>query len=205
MGKITDVTPQKGNKNRVSVFIDGRFYCGFDALTALKCGLKTGADIDEETLTKISAESEYRTALDKSLSFLAIRVRSRKEISDYLKGKGYCKEVVSKVKERLVELGQLDDKKFAELYIADNKSRYGSVRLKVELLKKGVNPDTIDEAIDGSDRSEEILALAKKLLASSDGNKYKLKEKLYRKGFDGDEISDALSFLEEEGAFSEEE
>ena len=30
MGIITEITRQKGNKKRVSIFVDGMFFCGLD-------------------------------------------------------------------------------------------------------------------------------------------------------------------------------
>ena len=78
MGKITDIVRQKGNKSRVSLFLDSAFLCGLDELTAVKNRLEIGTEIDGEDIARIQAESEYVTALDKSLSRLSVRPRSEK-------------------------------------------------------------------------------------------------------------------------------
>lgn len=193
MGKITDITEQKGNKSRVSIFIDGSFFCGMDALTALKYRFKVGDEVDEDAVAKAQADSEYATALDKSLGYLSVRARSEKEIGDYLKNKGYLPMTTRRVKERLRELGYLDDEKYARLYVGENKSRYGTARLRMELMKRGVDRDIADEVLDSVDRSEQVKELAEKLYRTCDGDRRKLREKLYRKGCTSDEIDTALS------------
>ena len=205
MGKITDIKTQKGNKSRVSVYIDGRFFCGLDALTALKHRLEIGSEADEDELAKIQAESEYASALDKSLGYLSVRQRSEKEISDYLKKKGCLPMTVSRVKERLRELGYLNDREFARAYVAENKRVYGTIRLKTELMKRGVSRDIIDETLEADDRSEEVKEIAKKLWKTCGGEKRKLKEKLYRKGCMSDEIYEALDSLDDEAFFEDNE
>lgn len=201
MGKVTDITRQKGNRNRVSVFIDGAFYCGLEEFTALKYRVRIGDEVDEAQLGEWQAESEYTTALDKSLSYLSIRPRSGKEIETYLKGKGYLPSVTERVKDRLTELGYLNDEAYARQYVDENKCRYGMYRLKNELLKRGVDRETVDEAIEQTDCSEETVALARSLYKGCGGDKYKLKNKLYRKGCSPDDISAAMSGLSDEGFF----
>lgn len=205
MGKITDIVRQKGNKSRVSLFLDGAFLCGLDELTAVKNRLEIGMEIDGEDIARIQAESEYVTALDKSLSRLSVRPRSEREIRDFLKDKGYLSAVSDKVCARLSELGYLDDAAYARQYIDENKCRYGAVRLKNELIKRGVDRDIIDEQLDGCDRDEAVVALARSLWRSCGKDKYKLKNKLYAKGCNGEDISFAIDTLESEGAFDEEE
>lgn len=198
MGKITDICVQKKNKNRVSVFIDGSFYCGLDALTALTNRLQIGQEIEEDELERVQAESEYAGALDKSLSYLSIRMRSCSEIRRYLKDKGYLSAVIDKVQNRLEEMGYLDDCRYADEYVSQNMARYGRCRLKAELIKRGVSKEIIDDVIDGTDFSEDVYALAKSLWRQCGGDKYKLKNKLYQKGCGSDDISQAVERLMEE-------
>lgn len=54
MGKITDIAEQRRNKSRVSVFIDGEFACGLDAVTAAAARIKIGDEITAEELKRIS-------------------------------------------------------------------------------------------------------------------------------------------------------
>lgn len=204
MGRITDITRQKGNKNRVNVFIDGSFFCGLDELTAVKHRLKAGDEVDEDELAIIQADSEYAVALDKALGYLSLRARSEKEISDYLKGKGYLRETAAKVKDRLRELGYLDDAAYARKYVDENRTRFGAYRLKGELSKRGVSADVIEQVLENEDFDEEATALAR-TLAKSCRDKRKLKERLLRKGYGFDEISRAVGELEEEGYFEETE
>ena len=62
MGKITDIKSQARNKSRVSVYIDGRFCCGLEKLTAALHRLKIGDEIEPEELEKAVSESEIGRA-----------------------------------------------------------------------------------------------------------------------------------------------
>ncbi len=203
MGKITDIVRQKGNKTRVSLFLDGAFLCGLDELTAMQHRLEIGREIDADEIARLQAESEYRSALDRAMNRLAVRPRSEYEIRDFLKSKGYMSEVSDKVCDRLFQLGYLDDGSYARQYIDENKSRYGAIRLKNELIKRGVSRDIIEEQLAECDRGEAVAELARSLFKSCGGDKYKLKNKLYAKGCNGDDISSALEILEDEGLFDE--
>ena len=48
--KITDVVPQKNNKNRVTVFVDGEYAFSLDRADALRLGVKVDAEITEKDI-----------------------------------------------------------------------------------------------------------------------------------------------------------
>ncbi|MBR2725784.1 RecX family transcriptional regulator [Candidatus Saccharibacteria bacterium] len=85
--------------------------------------------------------------------------------------------------ERLVERGYVDDRKFAEYYVENRfvKKGVSKKRLMMELMKKGVSREIIEEVVNGRDDTEEIL----KIIAKK-RNKYddeKLIQYLCRQGF----------------------
>ena len=59
---------------------------------------------------------------------------------------------------RLIRKGYLDDEKFAEWYVENRfvKKGVSRKRLKMELMKKGVDKGIIDEVLGGRDDEEEI-------------------------------------------------
>ena len=61
--------------------------------------------------------------------------------------------------QRLCEKGYVDDEKFAEYYVENRfvKKGISKKRLKMELMKKGISQDIIEEVLDGRDDEEEIL------------------------------------------------
>lgn len=84
---------------------------------------------------------------------------------------------------RLIEKGYLDDRKFAEWYVENRfvKKGISGKRLKMELIKKGISSDIIDEVLDLRNDEEEILKIIAKKRAKYDDEK--LINYLVRQGF----------------------
>lgn len=86
-------------------------------------------------------------ALDRAVSYLSIRARSTSEVREYLKTKGYEEEEIRTTIDQLLEYNYLNDFTFAKMYIqyGFDKGR-GQVRIKNELIAKGVDSNTIEDA-----------------------------------------------------------
>lgn len=89
------------------------------------------------------------------------------------------------VVERLIDKGYLDDEKFAAYYIENRYVRRGVShrRLKVELQKKGVDPEIINRLLsqEARDENQEIMKMIAKKRQKYDDNK--LVNYLVRQGF----------------------
>ena len=87
------------------------------------------------------------------------------------------------VVQRLSEKGYVDDAKFAEYYVENRfvKKGISRKRLKMELVKKGISQDTIEEVLDRRDDEEGILKIIAKKRAKYDDDK--LIAYLCRQGF----------------------
>ena len=85
--------------------------------------------------------------------------------------------------ERLVERGYVDDVKFARYYVENRfvKKGVSRKRLKMELMKKGISQDIVEEVLDGRNDEEEILKIIAKKRAKYDDEK--LVAYLCRQGF----------------------
>ena len=85
--------------------------------------------------------------------------------------------------ERLVERGYVDDVKFAQYYVENRfvKKGVSRKRLKMELMKKGISQDIVEEVLDGRNDEEEILKIIAKKRAKYDDEK--LVAYLCRQGF----------------------
>ena len=86
--------------------------------------------------------------------------------------------------ERLVQRGYVDDRKFAEYYVENRfvKKGVSQKRLKMELVKKGVSKEIIDDVLGGRDDAEEIDKIIVKKRAKYDDEK--LVNYLCRQGFE---------------------
>ncbi|MBQ2622737.1 RecX family transcriptional regulator [Candidatus Saccharibacteria bacterium] len=104
------------------------------------------------------------------------RVQSSEDVS----------ELSDSIIQRLLDKGYIDDYKFAEYYVENRfvKKGISKKRLKMELIKKGVAREIIDEVIDGRDDEEEIRKMIAKKRAKYDDEK--LMGYLMRQGFSYD-------------------
>ena len=205
MGKITDIAPQKKHKSRVSLYIDGEFFCGLEKLTVLEHRLKIGDEVDERKLSAAVFDSEVTQAFDKAAGYLASRPHTEEELKKYLAGKGFTAAVVDRALEKMAGYGYIDDAEFVRAYIESHRAKYGVKRMALELARKGVDRALVDEALDALDQSEDATNTARKYLRTHEHNKYKLRAYLFGKGFDPDAVDAAIDTLSEEGAFEESE
>ena len=85
MAIVTDLAPQVKDKRRVNVYLDGRFFCGMDAMTAFLHRLKVGMEISEEEIERIATEAELNAAVEKGARFLASSGKTEKQVYDHLR------------------------------------------------------------------------------------------------------------------------
>ena len=80
---------------------------------------------------------------------LSYRPRSRQELSQRLEKKSFPPEVVKDIIEYLKEKGYLNDEAFARFWINSRLSAKptGAGRLRVELIKKGIDKSVIDQVL----------------------------------------------------------
>ena len=82
----------------------------------------------------------------RAMRLLARREHSRAELARKLAAHGTDEEVGAAL-DCLSELGLLSDHRFAEAWLRSKASRFGMPRLRRDLIQRGVDPDTIDDAI----------------------------------------------------------
>jgi regulatory protein len=145
-GTITELRFQKRNKNRVNVYVDGRFAFGLAAIEAAR--LKVGQTLSDADITQLQERDEVERAYERALNFLSYRPRSEAEVRRNLRRKKVQEEIVEVVIERLARTGLLDDREFARYWV-ENRSQFkprGARALRQELWEKGV-PDAISSEI----------------------------------------------------------
>jgi regulatory protein len=156
-GTITALTIQKKNKERVNVYIDGRFAFGLAAIEAVK--LRTGQKLSDDDIAALQNRDEAHQAHEAALRYLDYRPRSVAEIRRHLKSKDIEPDVIEEIVARLTSAGLLDDRAFARYWL-ENRQDFrprGQRALRMELRQKGVPADIIDEAL-GQDHREDKAA-----------------------------------------------
>ncbi|MBR2613991.1 MAG: RecX family transcriptional regulator [Clostridia bacterium] len=203
MGKITDIKLQAKNKERCNIYIDNSFCCGILLETVILNKLKVGLEISAEELGRIQLESEKRTVFDKTLDYISKTQKTEKQIKDKLKEKGYLKETIDYVIDKLKEYKFIDDFEYAKSYIRLYKEKKGKKLLEYELMQKGVRKQIIESVLEEEnlDQKDACFTLLKKHLKNKEITRENL-AKAYKyvlsKGFSYEEASNALSLLKEE-------
>lgn len=129
-------------------------------------------------------EEQFHKALNYSFLILSQSGRSKKELEERLKRKGFFSEIIQKVTDRLEELNYLNDVRYAENFIETRLRRRpcGKKFLREELKEKGIGLVTINQILGKvfSDVNEELMA--KELVRKKMRESRKLDEKvLYRR------------------------
>lgn len=211
--KITAITAQVQDKNRVNISIDGKYRFSLDMLQVTDLGVKVGREIDEEELVELEQESQFGKLYTRTLDYCLMRPHSIKEVRDYLRRKtlaqryksrktgevkeraGVSQTIADRVLVRLIDKGYLNDSEFTRYWLENRNLTKGASKRKLiaELRAKGVGQAIIDEQLGLSERSDsdEI----KKIIAKKK-NRYPDEQKLIaylaRQGFSYDDIKSAL-------------
>lgn len=210
--KITALKIQVRDKDRVNVFVDGKYSFSLDITQVAELGIKNGNEYTEEELVELENESQFGKLYTRALEYALTRPRSQREMRDYLYRKtrdsrtktgdikkGVSVELTNRVFDRLVERGYLDDEKFAHFWVENRNVRKGTSlrKLRGELLLKGVDKAIVEQVFESSDRSdnEELLKVIAKKAPRYD-DEQKLIAYLMRQGFRFDDIKAALNTSE---------
>ncbi len=194
---ITKISPAVKTEGRYNVFVDGKYSFSLDEVQLAAVTIKKGDELDEQQLDQLKSESSFGKNYIRALDLVSRRPRSQREIRDYAFRKQWTKANTDRVIERLLERGYLNDAKFAEIFVRSraNLRNYSTRRMKLELQKKGISSDIIDQVLSESDDFDENVAL-KNLIAKKQ-NRYDDEQKLIaylaRQGFNYDSIRMALN------------
>lgn len=211
--KITNLSSQVRNPDRINISIDGKYRFSLDISQITELGVKVGREVSEEELTILETESLFGKLYSLALNYSFSRPHSVRELRDYLyrktlttkfrtkKGEvrerdGYSPALTTRVLKKLQHKGYVDDEKFARWWVENrNQTKGTSLRkLSAELRAKGVNGEIINEVLVSSERNdgnELAKIIAKKRAKYPD--EQKLIGYLARQGFRYDDIQAALN------------
>lgn len=188
--KITGLKQGVKNANRVNIFIDGKFSFSLDLTQVVDYKLKIGKELSSEELAELKRASEFGKLYQRTLEWVLMRPRSEKETRDYLSQKlresssDEKRKLAQMVIDKIVSRGYVDDLAFAKYYVENRfvKKGISHKRLVMELMKKGVKKDIVEEVLGARNDEEEILKMIAKKRHKYDDDK--LIQYLCRQGFD---------------------
>lgn len=106
--------------------------------------------IDNDLYDKLKRDNKICILVNVSIKYINVRLRSIKEIKDYLLKKEEDTNLIDEVISRLIKMGYLDDRRFTEAYIKDklNFTSWGDYKIINELNKLGISSLDIEDNID---------------------------------------------------------
>jgi regulatory protein len=211
--KITAITAQQRDPNRVNVMVDGKYRFSLSIFQVADLGVKVGREYSEAELSGLEGESQFGKLYARALEYCLMRPHSDKEVRDYLYRKtlsrrvrnrktgeikqreGYDTSITEKVHGRLVDKGYIDDEKFTRFWVENRNVRKGASKrkLQAELAVKGIDRGIVDQVLAESGRSDtEELRKVVERKAGKYNDPQKLIAYLARQGFSYDDIKSVL-------------
>lgn len=150
------ITAKHGRQNKIHISIDGEYLLTIDEDFWLSSGYVSGDELDEEELADFQKTAGSRIAFNSAMYSLDMRDHSVREMKTKLLRK-YDAESVDNAINRLVELGLLNDERYAEIFARQlyEHKKYGRNRIKSELYRRGISSDIINYTLDEIFESEE--------------------------------------------------
>lgn len=207
---VTNISPQKKNPDRYSLFHKKRFLIGISRKTRTNFSIEEGTLLTEPLYKQLS-EAEERSAIREAcLRYLARRDHSSSELLKKVGKKGYRQADIRDVVRNLARQGLIDDKEFAERFVSDKMelNRWGPKKIRAKLYQKGVDREIIESVLENALDDKELqsacihLVLKRKRHFLREDDLFKRKEKIYRylsgRGYSGSVIHSAWPEIEKQ-------
>ena len=190
MAKVSAIRAGKKGRKRVSLFLDGRFSLSLEAEVVVRENLRIGQELSAEQIAVLSRADRCRRCLDAAANYLSYRPHSEAELRQRLVKRGFEDSSVEAALRLLEERGLVDDIGFARFWRDSRQSLKPCSRwlTRLELRKKGVAEDIIDQVVDTVDDDDSAYRAAMAKLRSLPQTDYqgfrrRLGEYLKRRGF----------------------
>lgn len=186
--RITAISPQKHNANRVNIHLDDEYAFSLSRIVA--AWLQTGSLIDDEKIDRLKAEDELEKAYQRALNWISYRTRTEVEIKTRLEKLSIPPAFIQIVIERLKRNQLIDDEEFAVRWIQERNNNHPRSKkaLAFELKQHGVDSEIIEDTIKSVDDSQQAyLSALKKARQLKDLEWFEYRQKMLRylagKGF----------------------
>jgi regulatory protein len=211
--KITDISIQAKNNDRVNISVDGVYRFSLDVFQLGELGIKRGNEYTEEELEALETESLFGKLYARAVEYTMLRPHSSKELRDYLwkktldkRGKegrikkGYSPALTQRVYERILAKGYVNDEAFTRFWVQNRHQAKGASRRKLisELRVKGIESNVIETVLAdvGRNDQDELAKMMGKKRAKYPED-VKLMQYLVRQGFSYDDVKRAITKAED--------
>lgn len=154
--KIERFTKQKNGQYKLSLDDNTNIILHEDLI--LKYELLIHKEIDYDMIEKLLDENTSYIAYDLALSYIKVKMRSKKEIRDYLSKKQVKEELIDSAIDLLEKQGYLNDDVYVNAFIHDKiyLSNDGPYKIKDQLLKLEISENTINNYLSAFNQELQI-------------------------------------------------
>ena len=170
-----------------------------------KLRLKEGEDLDQEHFAEICTQILEKRAEKRCLLILQKADQTQRQLRDKLTADEYPEQVIEKAMEYVRSYGYVDDLKYACRYIENMQETRSVLRMKTDLLKKGIAAGIIEDALEKAEHTNEkdqIRRLLEKRHYDPSGATPKERQKMIRfllgRGYRYDQISKEIDIDEQQ-------
>lgn len=198
--RITKVVQQEKQKDRYSIFVDGKYSFSLSENALLNSGLATGQELSQEDIKRWKQESADDKVTGNALRYAAMRLRSVWEMEQYLRRKDTSPALSERIINKLSNINLLNDEAFARAWVANRRLLRPTSKRKLqhELQAKGISGEVIDSTLSEDDVADDRAALRevitkKRKLPKYKSDPLKLMQYLARQGFSYGDIKAELT------------
>ncbi len=197
---VTAVERRRGSLYQVT--FNGESAILIDKNTWDESAFHVGSSLDAATFEKLVAASAKRRAHDRALYFLSLRDYPAKTLKQKVMEGGVDADTAAQAVERMIELGLVDDERYARRLASDlfTYKHFSARRVAQELQKKGISRDIAESAAaeiggEQDDLQQAIDFLRKKYYnrLGDEEQRRKTTQAMLRAGFDYDTVRRAVT------------
>ena len=139
----------KDKKNNYNIYLDNGEVITISEYVITENELLLKKEIDKKLYDKLINDNKIYELYETSIKYIGIRLRSIKEIKDYLLKKEKDMNIINCVCDKLIKNNYLDDERFTKAYIKDklNFTMMGDYKIKKELERLGIDSNIIEDNI----------------------------------------------------------
>lgn len=173
---------KKGN-NKYKIYLENSQSIDVYEDVILKNNLLYKKELDRSLLEKISKENEDEDIYNKCVKYISVRIRSTKEIKEYLRKKEIEDSLIEETINKLINNNLLNDETFTKAFIHDklNFTTMGPYKIEQELKKHKIDDSIIYKYIKNIDEETIDNKINKQIIKLMKANKKKqnIRNKIY--------------------------
>lgn len=180
--EIKNIRKLKNGKYELTL-ISGDKVITYDEVI-IKNNLLYKKNITSKEIDEIEKLNTFYDIYDKAIKHISKKMRSTKEIKEYLEGHDLSSKEEEELINKLKKIGMVNDEMYVKAYVSDkiHLSSDGPNKIKNELLKNNIKEEIIDEELSKID-DEELINKVKKIInkkvRTSKTSSYNTRQKIY--------------------------